>query len=423
MSLTRLRSLGWASALALTLSLTACDSASERPLPPGAASASEAGGLVDPASVRVSRADYATNQKLAEVSRAIAHVLDDDDVRAYVYGRAVQRFDGETNVLWDALEAADGPDGFGTGGEQGAAFSSLLVQRAPDAFGAEPLTPREINEVVDAAGRALGGPLHLFWVNADEVGPEEAPLVTFTPVGIDPDDIEELVAYDAAGVEHVVNEAVAARRPVVALAHNERVTEAQVAEMRAAGFPASIIIGGGGGGGGGGNSDTQAGSPDPMTPGQARLDYIKLYHDYENFVAGGPEIRLTITSFNAAMDTTNASTRHDIWQSHYIDDSWVDGRKILVGKNLLPWDTDDNPTLSMKWTEVDGSLPTSNNFGIDDAEFNLPTWAEVGVRVVDYFIKKANEDEDLGYADVNFESDLTMYYGLGNPDFQVSRNP
>lgn len=94
----------------------------------------------------------------------------------------------------------------------------------------------------------------------------------------------------------------------------------------------------------------------------------------------------------------------------------------MLGKKLAPWNTDDYPTLSLKWTEVDGPTPSIRDFLVEEAQFELPAWADTGVRVIDYLIKKAGEDEDLGKADVDYDPSLPMYYGIGTPDFGVSRN-
>ena len=382
-----------AGALALGLSLSACDAdptgaADAVPPAPGVVS----GAVVDPAAVGsgatgdpsggVSFAaglpTETTNRDLARVAKAVAQVLADEEVRAYVHGRATNRFDGETNVLWRALErATDAPAAFGS--RRGLAFSALLADRAAATLGSDLGTPGKINAAVTAASRALGGPMHLLWVDADRVGPSVAPLVTFTPLGMDPDAIEQILAYDADGREHIVNDEVAKSRPVVALSYNERVTEEDIAALEAGqtgaiGTTSAIkrgtsefgggvdpyatyfiepCTGCGGGGGGGGETSYRAGSPDPVVSGQVRLEYIKLYYDYEGFTMGGPEIRLQVTSYNAQSETTDAEVVSNIWLSHHIDDSWVDGKKIHIDKNIMPWNTENNPTLSMKWTEVD----------------------------------------------------------------------
>lgn len=436
-----------AGALALGLSLSACDAdpsgAGASDAPPGVL----AGVVVDPAAVGSGGAGdpsggvsfaaglptEATNQNLARVAKAVARVLADEDARSYVHQRAAIRFDGETNVLWRSLEAAaDAPGGFGS--TRGLAFSSLLVDRADGALGPDLATPAAVNATVTAAAQALGGPMHLLWIDADDVGPAEAPLVTFTPLGMDPDAIEQILAYDADGVEHVVNDDVAARRPIVALSYNERVTDEEAVQVAASGSDLETANRSSMGGpqeecdglncgGSAGSGYHRAGSPDPVIPRLARLDYIKLPHIYEGFTMGGPEIRLQVTSYNAATDTTNARLVSDIWESHHIDKSWEDGKPILIGKNIMPWNVDDNPTLSMKWTEVDdfSALADVTDELVENAQFDLPDWADKALAVVNYVIDMAGKDEDLNHADVNYESDIDMYYGLGKIDFQVSR--
>ena len=445
---------------ALGLTLSACDTAPSAP--PTASPSSLPDGVVDPAAVGSGQTGdpalttatayrvggpsaQATNRKLARVAKAVARVLADDEVRAYVHGRALQRFDGETNVLWKALDTApDAPEGFGA--ESGSAFSSLLAERAAQVLGPDLPSPAALNASVEAASRALGGPMHLLWINADDVGPGEAPLVTFTPVGMDPDEIQRILAYDADGDEHVVDDRVAAQRPVVALSYNERVrledVDAVTAHINGARSQAvldeysfmsncdepdrEMLDTPSCGGGGGGPSSYRAGSPDPVVPGQVRLEHIRLPHDYEGFTMGGPEIRVQITSYNAAQDTTNAISVHDIWESRHIEDEWADGNKIFLDDNLMPWNVENNPTLSMQWTEVDDFsdlIYVTDVLVGEDAIFKLPSWAETGVKALRYFFKKADEDENLNKADVNHETDIRMLWDLGKIEFEVTRNP
>lgn len=141
----------------------------------------------------VGREEKNINKQLRAVSRALAKALAEEELRQCVYSRAMERFDGETNVLWSQLanpkEGKSAPDG--------KSWNTLVKDALPPGNGRG--MAQKMANTIDRAGELLGGPVHLYWAFAEdfEASKLRAPLVTFTPLGVDPERTPERVAYDA----------------------------------------------------------------------------------------------------------------------------------------------------------------------------------------------------------------------------------
>jgi hypothetical protein len=86
---------------------------------------------------------------------------------------------------------------------------------------------------------------------------------------------------------------------------------------------------------------------------------------------------------------------------------------------MFPRDEDDFPTLNIQWVEED-SDDTLYRYWISDITFQLPSWADVTYKTIDYFIQQDQDDDQMNYATMDDDDD-PKYYGTGDPDFHMTR--
>ncbi len=146
------------------------------------------------------------NGQLESMSIAIAKTLTDESMRQWVYGECIERFDGETNVLWQHLNR-----------DRSRAWANKISAAMPQ--------NKEIFNVEAAIARIQSNKsanLHLFWYNADKWDKKSSPIVVYTPVDKDPEKMPYLTGFDAQGRSYQVDEAFAKTHTVVVLTFNER---------------------------------------------------------------------------------------------------------------------------------------------------------------------------------------------------------
>ena len=397
----------------------------------GAASAAAANQ-----SVALTKEAKATNRQLRAVSRAVAKALAEEELRRYVYGRAMERFDGETNVLWRQLEDPQGQSVPGSKSWNGLIKDALASGKARG-------MAHKMSAVIERAGRLMGGPVHLYWAYAEnfEASDVRAPLVTFAPLGMDADKITDYVAYDASGDSHIVDEQTAKERPVIVIINNERVGRngAQSSGTR----PGSGVmtnaekISDGGGGGGGGSydgggdsssedpgicSDAQFSDSDHQTPkegdnydyrsGYLAIDWLRFNDDSEGWSKGDPEFRFQVTRHHADSEEEESHFYADITGD--IQDGEYDD-KVCFKKALFEWNTEEHPSQHFKWYEFDGNNDTKlftldGTFKTPIGDFTFEEWS----------LTVHHNDDELGESMIeDTEADPVTYKGMVMPDMQV----
>jgi hypothetical protein len=371
------------------------------------------------------------NQQLKSISRVVAKALANDDVRRYVHRRVMEKFDGETNVLWKQLNQmseAGVPSVMQQAAQRanGKPWTGQLLREGQGTLESALGQANKLDAAIDRAGRVLGGPVHLYWPNAEKFDGNRAPLVTFTPASIDADEIDGIEAFDAAGNLHVVDEQTTKERSVIVLSNNERVDEEKMT-IRAKSQDEEDTGDGGGseddgpgdGGGGGGGSDALVGDDYSSYPGHLALDWVRFYDPHEGWPNGGPEFYAYFANYNAETGEAIGQYQTTNLKGLGIDRSDCDGRKLTIEKTLFPWDGDPFPTLNVQWMEQDQNDIT-NRFWISNIPFELPSWAEVPYKIVDYYIDEDKDDDLMAYGTMDFD-DTVKYYGTADPDFYMTR--
>jgi hypothetical protein len=376
----------------------------------------------------------AVNEQLRTVSRAVAQALAGEELRQYVYSRAMERFDGETNVLWRQLESP--AEGKGVPGGQ--SWNALVKDALPP--GKARGTAHKLGNTIERAGRLMGGPVHLYWAYAEnfEASNLKAPWVTFAPIGMDADNIEKYVAYDASGNKHVADEETAKERPVIVIIENERVGRGGGMQASA---PAGTMTnaekspsgGGGGGGGSGGGSSGGGGSDDDPgvcdnvdhresnpevddnygnRPGYLAIDWLRFNRDSEGWSKGDPEFEFKVTRHYADSDEEQIHSNSEIY-GMIQDDEYDD--KVCFKKVLFEWKKEKHPSQYFAWHEFDGDNDTKlftldGSFKTPAGDFSFEEWS----------VTIHHNDDELGEAMIeDTEVDPVTYKGTGMPDMQL----
>jgi hypothetical protein len=160
---------------------------------------------------------------LEEFAQAVAVVVDDEAVRNRLHERCMERFDGETNVLWNQLNADSRVRGAG-----GTTASwSERVERVVAANRSGNGAVRAAGGVQAAVAKFEGitsAPLHLFWMYPSNWDRKTTPLVAFVPFDVDPDTRKSIPAFDSKGNRYELDREgkLAKERPVVVITFNER---------------------------------------------------------------------------------------------------------------------------------------------------------------------------------------------------------
>ena len=342
-------------------------------------------GIVSAASANrqanLSEQQEATNRQLEVVAQALANALAEEELRGYVYERAMERFDGDTNVLWqDLVNPEAGQQG--VPGKKG--WNALIKDALPP--GKARGMAHKLENTIERAGRLMAGPVHLYWAHAanfedsHEASELRAPLVTFTPLGINFDQNRDLLAFDAQGGTRVVNEKTMKKRPIVVLAGNERTDDqGNVLEPFQTSTAQSQVGtnamdepcyddpnqledtcdgggGGGTGGGGGGDSDPYTRDIADREPGDKQILYYTYLHvDTEGGSKGLPELHLTIED-SQNRPVNDGYGGGDEGNEFYYDEHADEYQWQLDNDPLFEWEPDQEGFyVTFDWREDDGS--------------------------------------------------------------------
>jgi hypothetical protein len=157
------------------------------------------------------------NRYSEAISRSVAVSLAEAASRENLYKACMERFDGETNVLWSTLD-------------KGAAFSRRIANVAQRVKHSDetPQMLRSSDEVQQAIGylqQKAHAPMHLFWAFPETWDKQTAPLVAYIPAERQKSDFgKPIPGFDAEGNRYEITEAMAKQRPVIVFTINERTT-------------------------------------------------------------------------------------------------------------------------------------------------------------------------------------------------------
>jgi hypothetical protein len=150
------------------------------------------------------------------VSRATAVLLaENKDARESLYNACMEKFDGETNVLWKTLDSRQDFSRKIAASAQRAKRSQAVAQL----LGSD----ADVKSVIGALNRKASGQMHLFWAFPQNWDKKTAPLVVYISAGRQKSDFgKPYTGFDAEGNQYNVTEEIAKQRPVVVFAINER---------------------------------------------------------------------------------------------------------------------------------------------------------------------------------------------------------
>lgn len=155
---------------------------------------------------------------LEEIAEAVAVAVEDKELRECIYAKCMEKFDGETNVLWQQLE-----------GDNNLRAKGGWNKRVDDLVG-----KGRKNTIVKGVGnvdaaikkfeKIVNAPLHLFWMYPSQWDKKTTPLVAFVPFDMDPDNRQSIPAFDSKGNRFELDRKgeLAKKRPVLVLTANER---------------------------------------------------------------------------------------------------------------------------------------------------------------------------------------------------------
>lgn len=169
----------------------------------------------------------ALTSDLSILTKATARALADNDTRNWLYKRASERFDGQSNVLWKNLDAdktAPAVMKSLSGGENiwTSTLETSLRSESGKAQNATFKSGKSMSAVRSRLESIFNAPIHFFWMQSESWDKKTAPLVAFIRVDTDPKQQKTLTAFDAEGNSYTVDKEIAKTRPVVLINFNER---------------------------------------------------------------------------------------------------------------------------------------------------------------------------------------------------------
>lgn len=167
------------------------------------------------------------NGQLEDLARSVAVTLADNQTATWLHKKAVERFDGCTNVLWRQLSQESAVPTLNKANKQGkpVEWSAAIMANHKGASTGIFASKQTLDAAIWRISEAVGGHTHLFWDRPELWDGRTAPLVGYTPVDVDGDHITELDAFDADGNKYRISEKTALTRPVVIITKNERTTK------------------------------------------------------------------------------------------------------------------------------------------------------------------------------------------------------
>jgi hypothetical protein len=162
-----------------------------------------------------------TSKGLEELAKLVAVAVEDEGLRNQIYARCMEKFDGETNVLWKHL------DGDSKLRASGGGFSERIEALAAKNRGVATSVVGSLGGVQAAIGqfeKAIDAPVHLYWAFPENWDKKTTPLVAFVPLDANPETRASIPGFDSKGnkVEFDKDGKLAKNRPVIVITFNER---------------------------------------------------------------------------------------------------------------------------------------------------------------------------------------------------------
>jgi hypothetical protein len=156
---------------------------------------------------------------LEEIAEAVAVAVEDKELRDRIYAKCIEKFDGETNVLWQQLES-DG-DVRSKGGWN-KRIDDLVSKGRKNTI---VKGVGNVDAAVKKFEKVFNAPVHLFWAFPANWDKKTTPLVAYFPLDGDPEQRKTIPAFDAKGNRYELDNhdpSVAKQRPILVVAFNER---------------------------------------------------------------------------------------------------------------------------------------------------------------------------------------------------------
>ncbi len=358
--------------------------------------------------ISISTENLALNKELENLAKAVAVTLKEQSLQNELHKSVMARFDGETEILWNALNA-DRTMSNAVGSAIGSTDWSNAVAKSGGASVFR--SSADIETLVRKSAKAYYANLHLYWHNAEKWDGKTAPLVTFVPTGVDVEKakITTLTGYDAEGNMYQIDEQTAQKYPVVIIGPNERTNN-----------DGTLIDG-----------FSAAARPSKTARTQAiadfRLDWLsfnsaKADDIWESWFSGGPEFFASINVVNPTSYTLGFEHTRWNFAAGQIAAWQCDGRVIggWTGGFTKPvsWDTDYYRTLNFRWFEHDPASETTTTVGLSYKVPNvLFPMADLTINA-STTTKVTNGDDPMDIMTIDYVNP-TRYYGNGAPFMMV----
>jgi len=352
--------------------------------------------------VTISKEDRALNVKLANLAKATAKALKNPKSTQYLHKKVIQRFDGDTEVLWNRLNA---DQNFSQTIQPGEAlnWSAFVASKSssPTLQSSE-----QVSQFLLQIRSSYYANLHLYWHNADKWDGKSTPLVTFVPTGFDVEKakITSLTAYDAEGNTYEIDEKSAKLYPVVVLGPNERTTidgELQTSELNLTAMQPK-------------NAQLQS-----VTP--IYLEYVSFTSDYaddifEAWFSGNPEFFTRIFTSTSATQVNDQS-----WSFKDQIERWRCNGSIIGGwtgafEKRINWPFPaTNQTVYFQWFEADPSA--EKTFGPITLGFKIDS-VTVGIS---FSTKIQDRDDEMTRFRLDYNPSSPQYFfGGGTPTMYLN---
>jgi hypothetical protein len=334
--------------VSMILGLASCQSALETMLPADAAQSSVAGSSAKGGSGQIATAEEirVANEQLEEVAKAVAIVVAEKDMATWLHKKCMEKFDGETNVLWKDLDA-----------DASRGWADKVLPKIKG-LGAAPMSKVSLNRSIGRYGELLGGNLHLYWYGASKWDGTTTPIVTFTPIDELLGKREKGIAFNAKGESQIVTEETAKQRPIIVITRNERTDkDGRLKRLQSEAAMRNFKPR---------NSSTQS------TYIRIRLHSFSVPDHYEDWFSGGPEF---VGRFTTTTDG-NGYIGYPAWDLTGIGREECNGWPITGWEGAwergMYWDSAAHKTLYVKWIEEDPKSIFTGSLSLEvTGEFKL----------------------------------------------------